>query len=47
MTFMYAIFTANVLNDATFRLILGVAGLILALLGGLSMYYGVGRQIQK
>jgi hypothetical protein len=47
MTFMYAIFTANVLNDAIFRIILSVLGLILALLGGLSMYYGVGRQIEK
>lgn len=47
MTFMYAIFLSNTLDNATFRLLLGVMGLILALLGGFSMYYGVGRQIEK
>jgi hypothetical protein len=47
MTFMYAIFISNTLNNATFRLIAGVVGLILALLGGFLMYYGVGRQIEK
>jgi len=47
MTFMYLIFLSNTLDNPNFRLILGVVGLILALLGGLSMYYGVGRQIQK
>ena len=47
MTFMYAIFISNTLNNTTFRLIAGVAGLILALLGGFLMYYGVGRQIEK
>jgi len=47
MTFMYAIFISNTLNHATFRLIAGVLGLLLALLGGFLMYYGVGRQIEK
>jgi hypothetical protein len=47
MTFMYAIFISNILNDTTFRLIAGVLGLGLALLGGFLMYYGVGRQIEK
>jgi hypothetical protein len=47
MTFMYAIFISNTLNNADFRLIAGVVGLILALLGGFLMYYGVGRQIEK
>ncbi len=47
MTFMYAIFISNILNDANFRLIAGVMGLILVILGGFLMYYGVGRQIEK
>ncbi|NVM19513.1 MAG: hypothetical protein HWN80_17560 [Candidatus Lokiarchaeota archaeon] len=47
MTFMYLIFTSNTLDNATFRLILAGTGLILAVLGGLLMYYGVGRQIEK
>ena len=47
MTFMYAIFTSNTLDNANFRLILGVVGLLLALAGGFLMYYGVGRQIEK
>jgi hypothetical protein len=47
MTFMYAIFISNILNDTTFRLIAGVMGLILVILGGFLMYYGVGRQIEK
>ncbi|MFX0075996.1 MAG: hypothetical protein ACFE96_11175 [Candidatus Hermodarchaeota archaeon] len=47
MTFMYLIFLSNTLDNPTFRTLLGIVGLILALLGGLSMYYGVGRQIQK
>ncbi|NVM43291.1 MAG: hypothetical protein HWN79_00100 [Candidatus Lokiarchaeota archaeon] len=47
MTFMYAIFISNILNNTTFRLIAGVLGLVLALLGGFLMYYGVGRQIEK
>ncbi len=44
---MYLIFTSNTLDNATFRLILAGTGLILAVLGGLLMYYGVGRQIEK
>ena len=47
MTFMYLIFISNTLDNATFRLILAGIGIILALLGGLLMYYGVGRQIEK
>ncbi|NHJ19506.1 MAG: hypothetical protein EAX91_01090 [Candidatus Lokiarchaeota archaeon] len=47
MTFMYAIFISNFLNNATFRIIAGILALILAILGGFMMYYGVGRQIEK
>ena len=53
MTFMYAIFISNTISDpatsngATFRLIIGVMGLILAILGGFLMYSGVGKQIEK
>jgi hypothetical protein len=47
MTFMYAIFISNFLGDPTIRLIIGVMGLILAILGGFLMYFGVGKQIEK
>jgi len=53
MTFMYAIFISNTFSDpttpngATFRLVIGVIGLILAILGGFLMYSGVGKQIEK
>ena len=47
MTFMYAIFVSNTLANADFRLILGVIGIILALLGGFLVYFGVGKQIEK
>jgi hypothetical protein len=45
--FMYGIFISNTLNIPDFRTIIGVVGLILALLGAYLMYYGVGRQIEK
>jgi len=45
--FMYGIFISNTLNIDTFRTIIGVVGLILALVGAYMMYYGVGRQIEK
>jgi len=47
MTFMYLIFISNTLDNPTFRLILAGIGIVLAILGGLLMYYGVGRQIEK
>ena len=47
MIFMYAIFISNFLGDPTIRLIIGVMGLILAILGGFLMYFGVGKQIEK
>ena len=47
MTFMYAIFISNYLGDPTIRLIIGVMGLILAILGGFLIYFGVGKQIEK
>lgn len=45
--FMYGIFVSNWLNVQNFRLIMGIIGLILAIVGGYLMYSGVGRQIQK
>jgi hypothetical protein len=45
--FMYGIFISNTLNNATFRMIMGVIGIILALGGGYLMYYGVGRSLSK
>ncbi len=45
--FMYGIITANMLNIVAFRTIIGVIGIILALMGSYLIYYGVGRQIQK
>lgn len=45
--FMYGIFISNTLNIDIFRTIIGVVGLILALVGAYLMYYGVGRQIEK
>ena len=47
MTFMYAIFVSNTLANTDFRLIIGVIGIILALLGAFLMYFGVGKQIEK
>ncbi|MFX0047185.1 MAG: hypothetical protein ACFE8G_03355 [Candidatus Hermodarchaeota archaeon] len=47
MTFMYLIFLSNTLAEPTFRLILPGIGLVLDILGGLLMYYGVGKQIEK
>ncbi|MBY8980394.1 MAG: hypothetical protein KGD72_08395 [Candidatus Lokiarchaeota archaeon] len=53
MVFMYAIFISNTFSDpattdgSTFRLIIGVMGLILVVLGGFLMYFGVGKQIEK
>jgi len=44
---MYAIFISNYLGDPTIRLLIGVVGLILAILGGFLMYFGVGKQIEK
>lgn len=45
--FMYGIFVSNYLNISIFRTIMGVIGLILAIIGGYLMYFGVGRQIEK
>lgn len=47
LIFLYGIFISNTLNIDIFRTIIGVVGLILALLGAYLMYYGVGRQIEK
>ena len=47
MTFMYAIFISNTLANSDFRIIIGVVGLILVILGGFLMYSGVGKQIEK
>lgn len=45
--FMYGIFISNTLNIDIFRTVIGLVGLILALVGAYMMYYGVGRQIEK
>jgi len=45
--FMYGIFISNTLNIPDFRTVIGLVGLILALVGAYMMYYGVGRQIEK
>jgi len=45
--FMYGIFISNALNIDVFRTVIGLVGLILALVGAYMMYYGVGRQIEK
>ena len=53
MAFMYIIFISNTISDpttpdgSTFRLIVGVIGLILVVFGGFLMYSGVGKQIEK
>ncbi len=45
--FMYGIFISNLLNQGTFRLIMGAIGLILAIAGGYLIYIGVGRQLEQ
>ena len=45
--FMYGIFVSNLLDNSTFRLIMGATGLILAIMSGYLMYTGVGRQLEK
>lgn len=47
LIFMYGIFISNTLNIDIFRTVIGLVGLILALVGAYMMYYGVGRQIEK
>lgn len=47
ISFMDLIFTANFINDPTFRTVIGVIGLIFSISGGYLMYYGVGKQIEK
>jgi hypothetical protein len=47
VAFMDILFTANFLNDPTFRTIVGVLGLIFSISGGYLLYFGVGRQIEK
>jgi hypothetical protein len=45
--FMYGIFFSNFLNISLVRTLLGVLGVILAVIGGYLMYTGVGRQLEK
>jgi hypothetical protein len=47
LIFMYGIFVSNYLANSTFRLIMGIMGLILAISGGYLMYKGVGKQLEK
>ena len=44
--FMYGIFISNTLNNATLRTAMGALGLILAIIGGYLIYYGVGKSIE-
>ncbi|MHA2282493.1 MAG: hypothetical protein ACXAC5_16745 [Promethearchaeota archaeon] len=44
--FMYGIFVSNTLADPDFRTIMGALGLILAIIGGYLIYYGVGKSIE-
>jgi hypothetical protein len=43
---MYGIFISNTLNNSTFRIAMGALGLILAIVGGYLIYYGVGKSIE-
>ena len=45
--FMYGIFVSNFLDIPIFRTIMGLIGLILALIGSYMLYYGVGRSISQ
>jgi hypothetical protein len=45
--FMYGIFVSNFLDIPTFRTIMGLIGLILAIAGGYMLYTGVGKQLEK
>lgn len=45
--FMYGIFVSNYLGLATFRLIMGIIGIILGIIGGFMLYKGVGQQLEK
>ncbi|TXT65318.1 MAG: conserved membrane protein of unknown function [Promethearchaeota archaeon] len=45
-SYMYGAFTANYINIPTFRLVMGILGLSIAVFLYL-MYYGVGRQLEE
>ncbi|MCK4286113.1 MAG: hypothetical protein KAX18_07910 [Candidatus Lokiarchaeota archaeon] len=45
--FMYGIFISNMLDNSTVRIAMGALGLILAIIGGYLIYYGVGKSIEK
>jgi hypothetical protein len=45
--FMYGIFVSNALNNSSFRLIMGIISIILAISGAFLMYRGVGKQLEK
>ena len=47
LVFLYGIFISNTLNIDIFRTLLGLVGLILAIIAGYLMYSGVGRQLEK
>jgi len=44
--FMYGIFISNALDIAILRTAMGALGLILAIIGGYLIYYGVGKSIE-
>ncbi|MFX0012479.1 MAG: hypothetical protein ACFE9R_19350 [Candidatus Hermodarchaeota archaeon] len=45
--FMYGIFVSNFLANSTFRLIMGIISIILAISGAYLMYKSVGQQLEK
>ena len=47
IVFMYGIFVSNWLNNPTFRIGMGLTGIILAIISAFLIYRGVGRQLEK
>lgn len=47
IVFMYGIFVSNTLNIPTFRIGMGLTGIILAIISAFLIYRGVGRQLEK
>jgi hypothetical protein len=45
--FMYGVFLSNTLNNPTFRIGMGLTGIILAIISAFLIYRGVGRQLEK
>jgi len=47
IVFMYGIFISNLLNISTFRIVMGLIGIILAVISAFLIYRGVGKQLEK